>query len=143
VTAESRALSGAPAAATRERLLRFARFALVGVGNTAFSYVVFRLVLRALGDLTGAAGIAYGICYAAGFALSFTLNRSWTFRSTGRARAELVRFLAAQGTCLVLSAGLVSVGVSLLRLPMTPWWVCVTGLTMVANYAMQRRWVFR
>ena len=71
---------------------RIIRFGLVGVCNTLFGLSIIFLC-KALGmndtlaNLTG---------YALGLALSFQLNRTWTFRfSANRQPWLLVRFLAA------------------------------------------------
>ena len=78
---------------------QFLRFGVVGLANTATSYLVIR-------GLAGAAGLplASAIGYAAGVVQSFLLNRFWTFRSTrpaGQARwaGEALRFLAVNLVC--------------------------------------------
>lgn len=71
---------------------RLARFGLAGLANTALGYAVIVLALVAgLGDYAAnAAG------YLAGFALSFALNRRFTFGIRGGiAKAEIARFLLA------------------------------------------------
>lgn len=66
------------------------RFALVGVANTALGYAVIFGCMYGLGWSALASNVAG---YAIGLIVSFTLNRSFTFRSEGRARAELLRFV--------------------------------------------------
>lgn len=47
------------------------------------------------------------IGYAVGIACSFTLNRKWTFASTGHWAAELVRFLIVLGIAYLANLGAV------------------------------------
>jgi len=72
--------------------LHFARFVVVGVFNTAIGLacIFAAKALLGWGDLAAnAAG------YAVGLAVSFALNRSWTFRDRGRISPALLRFLGA------------------------------------------------
>lgn len=72
--------------------LNFARFVVVGVFNTAIGLacIFAAKALLGWGDLAAnAAG------YAVGLAVSFALNRSWTFRDRGRISPALLRFLGA------------------------------------------------
>jgi putative flippase GtrA len=71
---------------------QFARFAAVGVVNTAIGLtcIFAAKALLGWGDLSAnAAG------YAVGLVASFALNRSWTFRDHGRISPALLRFLIA------------------------------------------------
>lgn len=85
--------------ASRAGLAQFLRFGVVGVLNTATSY----LVIRALAGLIGLpAASATG--YVAGMVQSFILNRFWTFGATrpagsGRWRGEALRFVAVNLVC--------------------------------------------
>lgn len=71
--------------------LQFARFVIVGILNTAvgLSVIFAAKAFLGLADLpANAAG------YAVGLALSFLLNRQWTFGHRGRVSPALLRFLA-------------------------------------------------
>lgn len=127
------------------RLLRapLARFLAVGVLNTAVAFVVFRGAYAALAGAPLAAARAQTVGTAVAMCVSYVCNRRWTFRSWRRPGPEFVRFVAAQGTMLVVSATLMQVGVSRLGLPVTPWWVAVTGGTAVLNFLVMRGLVFR
>ena len=80
-----------------------ARFSLVGVVNTFAGLVIISLLVRAgLGDF-GANALGYGVCIA----LSFALNRSFTFGVSGSIRwCEVRRYLAvfslAYGTNVIV-----------------------------------------
>ena len=96
------------------------RFAVVGVANTAASYLAFRGALALLRGYPGAPGGAQVAAYAAGVACSFALNRAWTFRSRAPRGPELARFVASQLAMLALSTVALELDVDLLRLPATP-----------------------
>ncbi|RYG30291.1 MAG: GtrA family protein, partial [Burkholderiales bacterium] len=58
--------------------------------NTALGYAVIFGCMYGLGWGALASNVAG---YAVGLVVSFTLNRRFTFRSEGKARAELLRFI--------------------------------------------------
>lgn len=67
------------------------KFLVVGVANTLVGLAVIYLCkwLFVFGDVLA------NVCgYAVGLAVSFALNRNWTFRHRGRVNQALVRFLA-------------------------------------------------
>jgi putative flippase GtrA len=116
---------------------QFARFLLVGVGNTVLSFVAYRLLL--------ALGTPYVIAAALGFAIGavngYVFNRRWTFvaRDSTRARVLYVAVQvagAASTSLLVLlfvrGAGAGKVGAYLAAIPP------VTVSTFMAN----RLWTF-
>jgi putative flippase GtrA len=85
--------------APRAGMAQFLRFGLVGVANTATSYLVIRLLADSLGlPVASAAG------YVAGVAQSFLFNRFWTFHDTrtagtGRWAGEALRFILVNLVC--------------------------------------------
>jgi putative flippase GtrA len=116
---------------------QFGRFLVVGVGNTAVSFVVYRLLL--LVDTPYA--LAAPLAFAAGAVNGYFFNRRWTFaaRDTTRARVVYVLVQAAGAglTSLVVflfvrGAGISHVWAYLAAIPP------VTVTTFVAN----RLWTF-
>jgi putative flippase GtrA len=109
---------------------QFGRFALVGVGNTVLSLVVYALLATA--GLPPAAAGATAFC--AGAVNGYLLNRRWTFRardSSGSRARYLVVQAAGAATTSLLAWALATDGY-LVALPL------VTAATFVAN----RRWTF-
>ena len=67
------------------------KFAMVGVLNTTLGYAVIFACMYVLGI---DAVVSNVIGYAFGLVVSYSLNRSFTFRSAADRRAEMVRFVA-------------------------------------------------
>jgi putative flippase GtrA len=83
---------------------QFVRFLIVGVGNTAISFGVYRLLYWAGTPYVVAAPIAF----AAGAVNGYVVNRRWTFsaRDTTRARVfyVIVQVAGAASTSLLVYA---------------------------------------
>ena len=143
IVADEQDARPAPARAA-ERPLRGtgARFLVSGAINTAIGFALLRALLYLYGDMRGAVAAAQATAYAFGIAISYVMNRRWTFRSDGTHGRELPRFVAAHLGALALSSALMQVGVSMLHLPLMVCFVLVTGLITVINFAAQRYWVF-
>ncbi|MCI8360349.1 MAG: GtrA family protein [Clostridiales bacterium] len=130
----------------RTEIRRFARYLLVGAGNTAVDWVCY-FFLTALFSVP--AWAAQPVGYAAGAVNSYALNRKVTFHTTQRFFSrELLRF-----ALLTLFTALAS---SLLMVLVTVRWgftgtllkdlgakVGVTAFTMLFNFSFSRLWVFR
>lgn len=82
------------------------RFALVGVLNTVVGYaVIFAcMYLAGLGPV-----VSNVVGYAFGLVVSYTLNRTFTFRSAAGKKREIVRFLS-----IFMVAYLANIGVLML-----------------------------
>ena len=88
--------------------MRFVKFALVGMGNTAIAFAVFNVLVRWPGL---PALVASGLAWVAGFGNSFVWNRSWTFADRGRLPfgRVLSRFLASNLVALAADETVVAV----------------------------------
>lgn len=118
----------------------FVRFAVVGAIATAVHAAVFALAIEST-PLDPVAATAIAFCIA--FAVGFTLNRRWTFRSRGRPAAELPRYLVAQLAGLVVNAAIMAFAVHLQR--WSPYVGLALGIALVPplTFALSRWWVFR
>jgi putative flippase GtrA len=117
-------------------LLQLGRFSLVGVSNTAISFVVFAALRWA--DIPAPAAAALG--FIAGALNGYWWNGRWTFAGGGR-RRSLVRYGVVQGAGAALSAAIVAAGTSAGLAPTVAFvasMVVVTSSTFVAN----RSWAF-
>jgi len=83
---------------------RLAKFVLVGLSNTLVGLGVIYLAkwLAGLDDV-----VANVLGYGVGLALSFSLNKAWTFRFSGDAAAALVRFLLVFAVAYLANLGTV------------------------------------
>ena len=119
---------------------QFVRFGIVGA-------LCFALTLATFSALH-TAGVHYLIAgpvgYAAGVALGFQLNRTWTFAAHhGDARRQLLRFLGVSVMGIALNAAGLHLFVETIGLDEFPAEVvtvaCVAPVTFTAN----RAWAFR
>lgn len=86
-------------------LLRFLRYGAVGIVTNTSLYVIY-LGLLYLGL---SPQLAVGLCYGLGVAMSYVLNRSWTFKSAGKHSSDLPKFLLAYGIGLVFTIWAITV----------------------------------
>ena len=131
---------------------RIGRFATVGVGNTALTFVAFNLIM--LGT-SASAPLANAIAYGLGIVNSFYWQRRWTFRSHAHlpVGSTAARFIPANLVGLLITTAVVWL---LGRAGFTdalPGWIprivalnLVEGIAILAglvwNYLSMRFWVF-
>ncbi len=83
----------------RSEINRLARYGLVGLFTNGSIYLLFLAMIW-----TGIYPVlASGLCYGLGVALSYLLNRRWTFNSQGKHRQDLPRFVLAYGVGLLVT----------------------------------------
>lgn len=141
-------MSGTPTSAVTWTAMsdgRPARFVVVGVVNTAIDFVVLFL-LTSLGMGMFLANV---ISTSIAFTFSFIANRSFTFRSGGDVKSQMVKFVAVtlMGLWLLqpaviwlvttVAGGLMPAAVSLLLGK-----GCATVVSMLWNYVLYARFVF-
>lgn len=123
---------------------QFIKFGLVGVSNTAISYVVYMLGIQL--------GMHYLLASIAGFIISimnsFYWNNRYVFRKEEGEQRSLVKafiktFLAYAGTGLVLNNILLILQVSILRIP--EWLAPLLNLiiTIPLNFVLNKIWAFK
>lgn len=112
------------AAARVAPLLRHAvvKFAGVGVLNTLLTLAIIFCLTAWFGVGDARANLAG---YLAGLAFSFTLNRRWTFRSSGAALPALARFLLVFGVSYLLNIAIV---LGLIRLGLNNYLAHMAGM---------------
>ncbi|MGH8663001.1 MAG: GtrA family protein, partial [Burkholderiales bacterium] len=122
------------------------RFALVGLTNFVVSFTVFFLSFHYLPDAVQrhfpAAALANLLAYLAGMINSFLLNRTWTFRASGNAAAQAVRFTIVNLSSLTLSTAVMFRFVDVLHYPEIAVWVPTTVAVMMLNYLGCKHWAF-
>jgi len=90
-----------------------ARFLASGAVNTAVGFAIIFLLMA-----FGVSPVVANVCgYAAGLAVSFTLNRRFVFYAHGRIDAEFLRFILAFGCSFLANLAVLEL---LLAVPINP-----------------------
>lgn len=118
----------------------FARFATVGIASNALLYLLYLM----LADVAGAQPVvAATMAWVVGVAVSFLLNRSWTWGHTGPRAPTFVRYGLLYATAYLLNILLLLLlvdGAGLPHQPVQGVLIIVFGLSLFLG---QRFWVFR
>ncbi len=125
---------------TAQQLLRFGA---VGIANTALDLSLYTILTRTVGFFALHLLLAKTCSFLAGTVLSFTLNRAWTFKETGRVRAlELARFYATAGASVAINVASLYLFHSLFGLFDLVSVVLATIVTFTWNFVLAKLWVF-
>lgn len=117
-------------------LWRLARFGITGGINTGVDLAVFSALVFGLGVPAVPANLAaFGVALCG----SYLLNRYWVFATRGTGVGRFV----ASNLFTALLATAVLWGMMRLGLPVLAAKVLATGLSMVVNYLLMSRLVFR
>jgi putative flippase GtrA len=130
--------TGLSALARRLSDVSLVRFGVVGVSNTAISFVAFWSAHRVLG-----AAASQGIAYTLGTLWSYYWNRRWTFQSQGKVASEASRFFSLQIGFMLLSSLLLGLLVDRARLPSGLCWLGVSAFVTALNFVASRYWAFK
>jgi len=116
---------------------QLARFLAVGVGNTAVSFVVYRLLL-ALGLWYV---VAAPLAFAAGAVNGYILNRRWTFAVRDSTRARIL-YVIVQTVGAVSTSALVLVFVRAVGTGRVWAYLAATPPVTLCMFAANRAWTF-
>lgn len=83
----------------RQEWLKFIKFGLVGLLNTAVDFLVFNLLLFFQCPPT----VSKAFSYTAGTCNSFFFNKRWTFQAKGNGIKQLLLFLLVNTVTLIIS----------------------------------------
>jgi putative flippase GtrA len=119
-----------------------AKFALVGLLNTAVDAAVYYLLTRYVGFFASRQAWAKAVSYCAGVVNSFLWNRAWTFRSSANWRA-FIPFFAVSLVGAAINAGVMHLGLNALRLPEAISFLLATGITLIWNFSVSKLLIFR
>ena len=116
-------------------LSRLLRYGFVGLATNGALYLVFIALLR----LGVGPTVAAGLCYALGVALSYLLNRRWTFASDASHGRDLPRFLLAYGIGLVSTMATITLLLRWLRPELAQLLnIAITALVIYASLRLAR-----
>jgi putative flippase GtrA len=121
-------------------LMQFIKFGIVGVSNTALTFIVYTLLLKVFGVWYLAAS---AIGFAVGATNGFLLNRRWTFREHVGDTLTPVRWAIVQGCGLGINEGLLYLFVHDARLDKLIAQACATVVVTVSTFFANRAWTFR
>jgi len=122
-------------------LLRFVRFGLVGVSNTAVDFVIFWLLSVVLSWSVYPSQV---ISYSTATVNSYVLNHKWTFKSGKKlGGAEFVKFVCVNLMSLGASLLLMRLFFGVMGLPKMVCKVLIAFFTIAINYLGNRLWVFK
>lgn len=120
-------------------LPELARFAAVG-GTTLAIYLGLFAGLSHL----GAGRFLAALCAAAvAVAVSYVLQRSWTFQSYAPMRQSLPKFVAIHASGALLNAAVVELAAGTLAIPSAYALLLGAGLYGAYSYSAQKLWCFR
>lgn len=114
-------------------------FSVVGVINTLVGHGVLFVCMLGLGLAPVPSNV---IGYLCGLACSFALNRRFTFRSEGRIRRELPRFLLAFLLAYASNLAVLLIGLHGLRLGAVAAQLVAAVTYTAVFFALSRRFVF-
>ncbi len=118
-----------------------ARFATVGVVNTGVDVGLFAVFFYLMAWpllLANAGG------FVAAVAVSYVLNKTWTFADPSRGREALRRGLAFLAVAVGgLAIGSLAIWLAALVVPPILAKFASIGATFLWNFSVSRRWVFR
>lgn len=130
--------------AGRRGVRQFVKFGIVGASGFLVNLVVFTLLQRVVPDHAKPLqyNLIYTVAFLSGGLSNYYLNRIWTFRSTGHAVHEGIKFLSVSVVALLVGL-VVSAAVS-------PWlghghktWFVATMAGIFINFFLNKYWTFK
>lgn len=116
---------------------RFLKFAIVGVSNTAISFLVYVVLVK----LSLYYILASIISYIAGILNSYILNTAFVFKEK-KTKKNLFMFSSVYLSALLINLSLLYIMVDVFGTGPITGQILVTGLVMIYNYIMQKKWTF-
>ncbi|MBQ4473916.1 MAG: GtrA family protein [Lachnospiraceae bacterium] len=122
-------------------------YLVFGVLTTLVDYVVFWLMGKVLGESMLMIQAANVIAWIAAVVFAFVTNKRWVFRSEERSfsgvAGEFFRFTGARLFSLLVSMGIIYVGVDLLKLSPMLSKIASSVVVVILNYIFSKWLVFR
>lgn len=133
----------------KNEIVRIIKFGTTGVLNTLVDFTVTALFFNLIGLPEV---LANGLGFCCGMLCSYTINRSWTFKSkNGFFSPEMIKFIVVNLIGLLLNLGLMSLSVNVIFADSTineniifyGSKIAITCVVMVVNFVGNRLWVFK
>ncbi len=124
-------------------LIQAIKFAGVGLLNTALDLGLYAFLTRRVHWFAGENTLAKAISYSAGVLNSYLWNRSWTFKAADRSWRSFMPFVLTNLIGLAINAGVLHVGLFVLRIPEWIALILATGVAFLWNFLLSKRIVFK
>jgi len=126
----------------KKEFVKFIKFNLVGILNTAVDFVVFNVLNGLLGLYYLPAKI---ISYTCGIANSYVCNSLWTFKEErSKTLKELLGFIAVNLVSLGVSLGVMWLAKNRFGITSDFWANCIaTPVALIVNFVGNRLFVFK
>jgi putative flippase GtrA len=121
-------------------VVQFVKFGIVGVSNTALTFIVYTVLLKVFGVWYLAAS---AIGFAVGATNGFLLNRRWTFREHVGDALTPVRWGIVQTTGLGINEVLLFLFVSEAKIGKLLAQAMATVVVTITTFIANRAWTFR
>ena len=121
-------------------IVQFVKFGIVGVSNTALTFVIYTVLLKVFGVWYLAAS---AIGFVVGAVNGFLLNRRWTFAGHVGDALTPVRWGVVQGCGLALNEGLLYLFVDGAGVEKLLSQAFATAIVTVLTFLANRAWTFR
>ncbi|MEM6544185.1 MAG: GtrA family protein [Pseudomonadota bacterium] len=119
--------------------LEIVRFLLVGLLSTATHFLVLVLLYRHLGFGIPIASVLSFFC---SLAVSYVLNRSFTFRSQTEHRVGVPRYTVVTLSGLLWNVAIMCLMVERLQLNFYLSFVSMSVIVALNNYLLSKKWIF-
>jgi putative flippase GtrA len=121
-------------------LIQFLKFGIVGVSNTALTFIVYTLLLKVFGVWYLAAS---AIGFMVGATNGFIFNRRWTFADHVGDSLTPVRWAIVQGAGLGINELLLYLFVDSAHVDKLLAQAFATSVVTVTTFLVNRAWTFR
>jgi putative flippase GtrA len=121
-------------------MIQILKFILVGVLNTAISFVIYSLLVVYFSvNYIVANVISYGI----GTANSYLWNKGWVFKSKENHSKLIYKFIGVNSITLMFNSFILYTSVKILGLNKLTSQIIATFLGMMINFVLNKLWTFR
>lgn len=121
-------------------MTQFLRFLLVGLFNTGLGYAIIFSCMYLLGMNHIVSNV---IGYAGGFAVSYSLNRCFTFKSRSAPQSEIVRFLVVFAIAYLMNLALLVFAVDQMGVHPAVGQVLAGVIYILVTFLLNKYYVFR
>lgn len=117
-----------------EELFRF----LVGGGSAVITdYIVYKLLLAFIADMS----VSKAVSYICGAVVGFIINKLWTFESKIFSGSEIVKYILLYAISAGINTGINKIIMLFMGMQLLAF-LCATGASTVINFVGQKFFVF-